>query len=54
MGSEMCIRDSGCLGFIRTWLENGENMPPEYAARLTFQMVVSSLDAFYEDAKENK
>ena len=36
------------------WLENGENMPPEYAARLTFQMVVSSLDAFYEDAKENK
>ena len=45
---------NGCLGFIRTWLENGENMPPEYAARLTFQMVVSSLDAFYEDAKENK
>ncbi len=45
---------NGCLGFIRTWLENGENMPPEYAARLKFLMVLSSLVAFYEDAKENK
>ena len=38
--------------YLEHGLKTGENMPPEYAARLTFQMVVSSLDAFYEDAKE--
>lgn len=42
---------TGCLGFVKTWLEEGEDKSPEYAARLTFQMVVSSMKAFYETAE---
>lgn len=38
---------TGCLGFVKTWLEEGENMTPEYAAQLTFEMVISSMKAFY-------
>lgn len=34
---------NGCLGFVKTWLEEGENMSPEDAAQLTFQMVVHSM-----------
>lgn len=36
----------GCLGFVRTWLEAGQDKPPEYAARLTYQMVSSAMHAF--------
>ena len=43
---------NGCLGFVKTWLEDGADKSPEYAARLTFQMVVSSMKAFYETAEE--
>lgn len=43
---------TGCLGFVKRWLEEGEDKSPEYAARLTFQMVVSSLKAFYETGTE--
>ena len=43
---------NGCLGFEKTWLEDGEAKPPEYAADLTFRMVVSSMKAFYETAED--
>lgn len=43
---------NGCLGFVKTWLEDGEAKPPEYAAELTFRMVVSSMRAFYETADD--
>ncbi len=43
---------NGCLGFVKTWLEEGADKSPEYAARLTFHMVVSSMKAFYETAEE--
>ena len=43
---------NGCLGFVKTWLEDGEAKPPEYAAELTFRMVVSSMQAFYETADD--
>lgn len=43
---------NGCLGFVKTWLEDGEAKPPEYAAELTFRMVVSSMRAFYETAED--
>ena len=43
---------NGCLGFVKTWLEDGEAKPPEYAADLTFRMVVSSMKAFYETAED--
>lgn len=43
---------NGCLGFVKTWLEDGESKPPEYAAELTFRMVVSSMRAFYETAED--
>lgn len=37
---------NGCLGFVRRWLDDGEDMSPEYAAALTYSMVSSSLAAF--------
>ena len=43
---------NGCLGFVKTWLEDGEAKPPEYAADLTFRRVVSSMKAFYETAED--
>lgn len=43
---------NGCLGFVKTWLEDGEAKPPEYAADLTFRMVVSSMKAFYETTED--
>ena len=43
---------NGCLGFVKTWLEDGEAKPPEYAADLTFRMVVSSMKAFYVTAED--
>lgn len=43
---------NGCLGFVKTWLEDGEAKQPEYAADLTFRMVVSSMKAFYETAED--
>ena len=43
---------NGRLGFVKTWLEDGEAKPPEYAADLTFRMVVSSMKAFYETAED--
>ena len=43
---------NGCLGFVKTWLEEVADKSPEHAARLTFQMVVSSMKAFYETAEE--
>ena len=43
---------NGCLGFVKTWLEDGEAKPPEYAADLSFRMVVSSMKAFYETAED--
>ena len=43
---------NGCLGFVKTWLEDGEAKPPEYVADLTFRMVVSSMKAFYETAED--
>lgn len=43
---------NGCLGFIKTWLEKGEDRTPEYAAKLMFQMVKNSMRAFREYAEE--
>lgn len=44
---------NGCLGFVKTWLETGENETPEYAAEMAYRMVVSSVTAFY-DTKEGR
>ena len=38
---------NGCLGFVKTWLEEGEDKSPEDAAKLMFQMVTSSMRAFF-------
>lgn len=39
---------SGCLGFVKTWLEDRRDKGPEYAAQLTFEMIRSSMEAFHE------
>ena len=39
---------NGCLGFVKTWLEDGAAKTPECAADMTFRMVVSSMRAFYD------
>ena len=44
---------NGCLGFVKTWLETGEKETPEYAAKMAYRMVVSSVTAFY-DTKEGR
>ena len=43
----------GDIGFVKTWLETGENETPEYAAEMAYRMVVSSVTAFY-DTKEGR
>ena len=43
---------NGCLGFVKTWLEDGAAKTPECAADMTFRMVVSSMRAFYDTAGE--
>lgn len=43
----------GCLGFVRTWLEEGQDKSPESAACLAFQMVASAMHAFC-DLKEGE
>ena len=40
---------NGCLGFVKTWLEEGEDKSPEDAANLMFQMVTSSMRAFFDN-----
>lgn len=40
---------NGCLGFVKTWLEEGEDKSPEDAAKLMFQMVTSSMRAFFDN-----
>lgn len=40
---------NGCLGFVKTWLEEGEDKSPEDAAKLMFQMVTSSKRAFFDN-----
>lgn len=40
---------NGCLGFVKTWLEEGEDKSPEDAAKLMFQMVISSMRAFFDN-----
>lgn len=42
---------NGLLGFVKKWLEEGSDMSFEHAARLTYQMVISSLKAFCEDGE---
>ncbi len=44
---------NGCLGFIKTWLEEGEDKSPESAAKLMFQMVTSAMRAFYDTEDES-
>ena len=44
---------NGCLGLVKTWLEDGEDKSPDYAADMTYRMVVSSVKAFY-DKKEGR
>ena len=39
---------NGCLGFVKTWLEDGAAKTPECAEDMTFRMVVSSMRAFYD------
>nr|WP_178633337.1 TetR-like C-terminal domain-containing protein [uncultured Mediterraneibacter sp.] len=39
---------NGCLGFVKTWLEDESLKSPEYAADMAYRMVVSSVKAFYE------
>ena len=39
---------NGCLGFVKTWLEDETLKSPEYAADMAYRMVVSSVKAFYE------
>lgn len=36
----------GCLGFVRTWLEEGQEISAEKAAKAAYQMVVSAMDTF--------
>ena len=36
----------GCLGFVRTWLEEGQDKSPEVAAHQAFQMVKSAMEVF--------
>ena len=36
----------GCLGFVRTWLESGEEMTYQEAAEMAFLMVSNAMDAF--------
>ena len=40
---------NGCLGFVKTWLEEGEDKSPEDAAKLMFQMVTSSMRSFFDN-----
>ena len=40
---------NGCLGFVKTWLEEGEDKSPEDASKLMFQMVTSSMRAFFDN-----
>ena len=40
---------NGCLGFVKTWLEEGEDKSPEDAAKLMFQMVTSYMRAFFDN-----
>ena len=40
---------NGCLGFVKTWLEEGEDKSPEDAAKLMFQMVTSSMRTFFDN-----
>lgn len=42
---------TGCMGFVKEWLERGMDMSPEYAAKLTFQMVANSMRAFCDTKK---
>ena len=44
---------NGCLGLVKTWLEDAEDKSPDYAADMTYRMVVSSVKAFY-DKKEGR
>lgn len=39
---------NGCLGFVKTWLEDGKNETPDYVAEMAYRMIVSSVQAFYE------
>lgn len=46
----------GCLGFVRMWLEEGQDKSPESAAHMAFQMVSSAMEAFCsltEDKRKN-
>ena len=44
---------SGCVGLIKTWLQNSSVESPEHMAELTYRMVLNSLKTF-ADAKEAK
>lgn len=39
---------SGCIGLIRTWLNDNNASSPEHMARLTYNMIVNSLKSFYK------
>ena len=39
---------NGCFGLVKTWLLEGEEMAPEFIARLTYQLIRNAMNAFGE------
>lgn len=44
----------GCLGFVRIWLEEGQDKSSETAAYMAFQMASSAMEAFCDFTEHGK
>ena len=43
---------SGCLGLVKVWLNEGEEISPEEMAQMTFNMIANAKDAFCQTASD--
>ena len=41
---------SGCLGLVKTWLQEGKGKSPEEMAEMTYRMVINTKEAFCQSA----
>lgn len=46
---DFCL--SGCLGLLKSWMEQDNPESPEHMAELTYKMVTHAMDVFYESVE---
>ena len=49
---DFCL--NGCFGLVKSWLLNNGSETPEHMAKLTYHMVMNSMQAFYNHIPEKR